>query len=188
MMNTCLWKSFCHWKKLASSAASFKHYRNAAERRMEELEGQLHPLQGEVGALRLFKDAMASSERTMLMRKGGGYVALEEYVATVENRISAAALEGALEGDSDHLVEHYGLTGALEALRGAAQAEHGQVLSPRGGHTSWRHVPQMGAGAPPSPVRRSGNGYLPRSPGRRGGNAGRTHHITPATATELTTV
>jgi hypothetical protein len=44
-----------------------------------------------------FKDAMASSERTMLMRKGGGYVALEEYVATVENRISAAALEGALE-------------------------------------------------------------------------------------------
>ena len=98
MMNAAMWKAFGHWKRLAQSAGSFKQFRRAAERRIEELESRLHPLVAEVSALRLFKDAMASSERTMLMRKGGGFVALEEYVATVENRISAAALQEALEG------------------------------------------------------------------------------------------
>ena len=63
--------------------AALKDYRRKAEARIEELERRLHPLEGEVGALRLFKDAMASSERTMIMRKGGGFIALEEYVATV---------------------------------------------------------------------------------------------------------
>jgi hypothetical protein len=29
--------------------------------------------------------------------------------------------------------------------RGAAQAKQGEVLTPRGGHTSWRHTPQMSA-------------------------------------------
>ena len=74
------------------------NYREDAESRIYELECKLRPLESEVGSLRLFKDAMSSSERTMLMRKGGGFVALEEYVATVENRISAAALQEALEG------------------------------------------------------------------------------------------
>ena len=164
MINAHLWRAFGHWKKTAQASIALKDYRRKAETRIEELERRLHPLEGEVGALRLFKDAMASSERTMIMRKGGGFIALEDYVATVENRISAAALEEALEGKArgEEMAERYGLSGALDALRGAAQAEHGDVLTPRGGHTSWRHAPQMGA-PPKSPARRSH---------RRGGGSG----------------
>ena len=164
MINAHLWRAFGHWKKAAQASIALKDYRRKAEARIQELERRLHPLEGEVGALRLFKDAMASSERTMIMRKGGGFIALEDYVATVENRISAAALEEALEGKArgEEMAERYGLSGALDALRGAAQAEHGDVLTPRGGHTSWRHAPQMGA-PPKSPARR---GH------RRGGGGG----------------
>lgn len=150
MINAHMWRAFGHWKKLAQASGALRSYRRAAEAKIEDLERKLLPLEAEVGALRLFKDAMASSERTMIMRKGGGFIALEEYVATVENRISAAALEEALEGKprGEELARRYGLDSALQALRGAELAEHGEVISPRGGFTSWRHAPQMAQRSP----------------------------------------
>ena len=173
MINAHLWRAFGHWKKWAQAGAALKDYRRRAEARVEELERRLYPLEAEVGALRLFKDAMASSERTMIMRKGGGFIALEEYVATVENRISAAALEEALEGKArgEEMAERYGLKGALTALRGAAQAEQGEVLTPRGGHTSWRHAPQMGGdgGGDEGEGGGGGNHHHRRSKHHRGG-------------------
>ena len=166
MINAHLWRTFGHWRKVAQGSVALKSCRRTAEARIEALERKLHPLEGEVGALRLFRDAMASSERTMLMRKGGGFIALEEYVATVENRISAAALEGALEGKprGEEMAARYGLSSALDALRGAAQATHGEVQSPRGGFTSWKHAPQMAKGSGPG---NPGGAPCPGTSGRR---------------------
>ena len=73
--------------------------------------------------MRLFRDAVASTDRSVVFRRGGGLWPRAR-PASAENRIAAAALEEALaDADGDDAAKakaaRYGLKSALDALRGA---------------------------------------------------------------------
>ena len=156
MLRAISWRAFGHWKKLAAASSITRQYRRETERVIESLRARIVPLESEVGALRLFKDAMASSERAMIVRKGGGYVSMDAFVKSVEDRIGAAALEDALAGskEGEAIATHYGLSGVCKALklqqaratggeptRGGRANARRESTSPRGkSKTTWRRV------------------------------------------------
>ena len=170
------YRCFALWRDATREASSLARFRAIAAEREEAHEAKVAALEAEAGSLRLFRDAMAASDRTMIARKGGGFVPLEEYVKIVEARVGAAALEEALAGreGGEAAARRYGLEGALRALRnaltsGSGAEEHarssrgggggfiraGSNSSPGGSTTTW-------ARAPPRPERRA-RGVRPKA-------------------------
>jgi hypothetical protein len=171
------YRCFALWRDATREASSLARFRAIAAEREEAHEAKVAALEAEAGSLRLFRDAMAASDRTMIARKGGGFVPLEEYVKIVEARVGAAALEEALAGKEggEAAARRYGLEGALRALRnaltsgsGAEDARSsrgggggggflraGSNSSPGGSTTTW-------ARAPPRPERRA-RGVRPKA-------------------------
>ena len=152
---------FRRWRDAARFGAATRASRAEAASRVSESESRVASLEAEVGALRLFRDAVASTERSVVFRRGGGYVPVERYLAVVENRIAAAALEEALDADGDDAAKakaaRYGLKSALDALRGAVAGggRAGEDVSRDGSETRWRPAarpaPKPRRGKPPAP-------------------------------------
>ena len=155
---------FHRWRDAARFGSAVGSFRAAAASRVSESESRVASLEAEIGALRLFRDAVASSDRSMLLRRGGGYVPVERYLSVVENRIAAAALEEALDGDGDDAdaanakAARYGLRSALDALRGAVAGggRAGEDVARDGSATRWRPAvpvpaPEPGRGRPREP-------------------------------------
>ena len=118
--------------------------------------------------MRLFRDAVASTDRSVVFRRGGGYVPVERYLSVVENRIAAAALEEALDADGDDAAKakaaRYGLKSALDALRGAVAGggRAGEDVSRDGSETRWRPAarpaPKPRRPSPPAPSEKEKRG------------------------------
>ena len=152
---------FRRWRDAARFGAETRASRAEAASRVSESESRVASLEAEVGALRLFRDAVASTDRSVVFRRGGGYVPVERYLAVVENRIAAAALEEALDADGDDAAKakaaRYGLKSALDALRGAVAGggRAGEDVSRDGSETRWRPAarpaPKPRRGKPPAP-------------------------------------
>ena len=160
---------FRRWRDAARFGSAVRSFRAEAASRVSESESRVASLEAEIGALRLFRDAVASSDRSMLLRRGGGYVPVERYLSVVENRIAAAALEEALDADGDDAAEakaaRYGLRSALDALRGAVAGggRAGEDVARDGSATRWRPAvpvpaPKPRRGRPPEPSEKEKEG------------------------------
>ena len=160
---------FHRWRDAARFGSAVRSFRADAASRVSASESRVASLEAEIGALRLFRDAVASSDRSMLVRRGGGYVPVERYLSVVENRIAAAALEEALDGDGDDAAKakaaRYGLRSALDALRGAVAGggRAGEDVARDGSATRWRPAvpvpaPKPRRGRPPEPSEKEKEG------------------------------
>lgn len=159
---------FRRWRDAARFGAATRASRAEAASRVSESESRVASLEAEVGALRLFRDAVASTDRSVVFRRGGGYVPVERYLSVVENRIAAAALEEALDADGDDAAKakaaRYGLKSALDALRGAVAGggRAGEDVSRDGSETRWRPAarpaPKPRRGKPPAPSEKEKRG------------------------------
>jgi hypothetical protein len=160
---------FHRWRDAARFGSAVGSFRAEAASRVSESESRVASLEAEIGALRLFRDAVASSDRSMLLRRGGGYVPVEQYLSVVENRIAAAALEEALDADGDDAAKakaaRYGLRSALDALRGAVAGggRAGEDVARDGSATRWRPAvpvpaPKPRRGRPPEPSEKEKEG------------------------------
>ena len=160
---------FHRWRDAARFGSAVRSFRADAASRVSASESRVASLEAEIGALRLFRDAVASSDRSMLVRRGGGYVPVERYLSVVENRIAAAALEEALDADGDDAAKakaaRYGLRSALDALRGAVAGggRAGEDVARDGSATRWRPAvpvpaPKPRRGRPPEPSEKEKEG------------------------------
>ena len=77
-------RTFTVWKNNAKMLRSFHHYRGEVEIYKKEMQSMVD----EVGALRLFRDAVQKSEfwRNKSLRSGGGFLTLEQLVKKAQQR------------------------------------------------------------------------------------------------------
>lgn len=140
MIQAHVWKAFDTWRQRTVAGRDTRAFRQESEAEIRRLVGKLVPLETEVGSLRLFKDAIAKHERSVFIRKGGGFVSLAKYIARLENKTAELAIQHALSEGSRTAVNRYGLGSAVDAIVdvGAGyEVEKGEVLTPGGSRASW---------------------------------------------------
>eukprot|EP00854_Cymbomonas_tetramitiformis_P007669 gene7669-9133_t len=164
VMINLLWQYFARWRIIAQWIRNFRSNQKTLEAQIAKLAKQLEPLQREVGILRLFRDALSSNEHTIMFRKGGGYMPLDEYIAKLESKMAAAAVEQDLRDWTlkSKKADRYGLGGTVSTLVNHAD-EHGnqgEDVTPRGSRAAWNsssftplHLSQPQQGRSPSPPR-----------------------------------
>ncbi|KAK3239470.1 hypothetical protein CYMTET_50609 [Cymbomonas tetramitiformis] len=132
-------KHFDRWRRRAGLPVILQSYRQ----RIDALQSSMKLLHLEACSLRLFKDAVTSAD-FKLMRKGGGYMPMQDFIAKIQNKVASAMVKDALTSSSlNPDLERYGLGGVVSELAQSmseGQFEEGftesEQLTPRGGVVS----------------------------------------------------
>jgi len=173
MLNAALFAAFETWKKRTQLVNSIRNVMQDAKEEIEGLRDYVRPLEEECSALRLFRDAVLSQHGQVVMRNGGGFETLEDFVKRMQKKLAWGTVKTARKDMyvGGEAARYYGLSkearDVVSDSAGSALVLHGPKSPAPGGGGSdvWTDMDSDGeytSGAERYGGRGYGSGPSPR--------------------------